>query len=278
MQEGGYRITRNLIEERPEAPLVSIITVTFHAEKHLAQSLDSSLCQTYLPIELIVVDGGSTDRTLDIIRQRENKIAYWRSEPDQGIYDAMNKGLEWARGQFVIFKNADDWFLPDAIKKFVSCLEQTGGDVYCGHSLSVIQEEPLVTAPFYTNISRIGLVPGIDHRSCFIRRELHMKAPFQLQYRLAADLDVFWQLKQLGARFIQMDHFVSYKRFGGASDGNHILKECFQINRRRAGLWFALKAWVQFQSKFFMWKWGNAALKFFLGKEGYNRFKSRKLK
>lgn len=278
MQEGGYRLIQKLTEGNSEVPLVSIITVTFNAERHLAQSLDSSLAQTFSRIELIVVDGGSSDNTLDIIRQRESKIAYWRSEPDHGIYDAMNKGLQWAKGHFVIFKNADDWFLPDAIEKFAFCLNQTHGDVFCGHSLSVVQEEPLVTAPFYTNISRIGLVPGIDHRSCFIRREVHLKSPFQLQYRLAADLDAFWRLKHMGARFIQMDHFVSYKRFGGASDGNHILKECFLVNRRQAGLWFALKAWVQFQIKFFIWKWGNALLKFFLGKERYNRFKSRKLK
>lgn len=277
MLKGG-RWTKDIFKTGSEEfPLVSIITVTFNAEKHLEQALDSILSQTYSNIELIVIDGGSTDQTLQIIRAREDKVDFWQSEPDGGIYDAMNKGLRLARGEWVAFKNADDWFFPDAVEKFVFFQNENPGDVFCGHSQSVIQENPLVAAPFFTDIHSIGRIPGIDHRSCFIRRQAHLQFPFQTKFRLAADLDVFWNLKSNGCRFVQLPFFVSYKRFGGASDGNKILNECFSINRHHKGIWFACKIWVSFQVKFMVWKLGNAILKLVLGKEGFNRFKSRRL-
>lgn len=279
LMTNGGNWTRNVFKENSKDwPLVSIVTVTFNAATHLAQALDSILDQSYPNIELIIIDGGSSDGTISIIQERESKIDFWISEPDKGIYDAMNKGLALARGKWIAFKNADDWFLPDAILNFVSFSKLSDADVYCGNSLSVIQENPLVTSPFMTDANRIGRIPGIDHRSIFIRTEHHKKVPFDTKYRLAADLDTFWRLKKAGSLFINLDAYISYKRFGGASDGNMILSECFEINRRHAGFFFASKSWVIFQSKFFTWKLGNRFLKFFLGKERFNQFKSRKLK
>ncbi|HRH35188.1 MAG TPA: glycosyltransferase family 2 protein [Catalimonadaceae bacterium] len=278
MLKGGKWTRSEFREDTDENPLVSVITVTFNAQLHLAQALDSILNQTYSNVELILIDGGSTDQTLNIIKERDHLIDFWQSEPDAGIYDAMNKGLKLARGRWIAFKNADDWFLPDAIQKFVDCSKNQPGDVYCGHSLSIIQEEPLVTAPFFTNANRIGQIPGIDHRSCFVRTAMHKLIPFDTTYRLAADLDVFWRLKKAGGAFIQMNEFMSYKRFGGASDGNIILSECFRINRKNQGATFAIKTWLSFQAKYYFWKSGNYFLKLLLGDQGYNRFKSRKLR
>lgn len=277
MLKGGKWTRSEFRFDTKAFPLVSVVTVTFNAQKHLEQSLDSILNQTYPNVELIVIDGGSIDGTIEILKQRDQKIDFWQSEPDAGIYDAMNKGISLARGRWIAFKNADDWYLEDAIQSFIDFCKKHEGDFFCGYSLSVIQELPLVTSPFYTNARRIGQMPGIDHRSCFIRTAMHREVPFDLKYRLAADLDSFWRLKAAGARFVQMDHFVSYKRFGGASDGNAILSECFKINLKNAGIYFAVKNWLIFQLKFYFWKGGNFILRIFLGKARYNRFKSRKL-
>lgn len=278
MLKGGKWTRSEFRLDTDDIPLVTVVTVTFNAQRHLAQSLDSTLNQTYPNVELIVIDGGSNDGTIEILRQRDLQIDFWQSEPDLGIYDAMNKGISLARGRWIAFKNADDWFLEDAIHSFIDFCKRIEGDFFCGNSLSVIQELPLITSPFYTNASRIGQMPGIDHRSCFIRTAMHKEVLFDLKYKLAADLDSFWRLKAAGARFVQMNHFVSYKRFGGASDGNAILSECFKINLRNAGTYFAVKNWLLFQLKFYFWKSSNFVLKLFLGKALYNRFKSRKLR
>lgn len=93
-------------------PLISIILVTYNAGQYLQRCLDSIFDQEYAPIEIIVMDGGSTDRTTDILRRNDAKIAFWKSETDHGIYDAMNKALDYVRGQWVYFIGADDVLTP----------------------------------------------------------------------------------------------------------------------------------------------------------------------
>ena len=93
-----------------ESPLVSIITVVYNGEKYLEQTIQSVINQTYKNIEYIIIDGGSTDGTLDIVKQYEGHIAYWVSEPDKGLYDAMNKGIGLAKGELIGMINSDDWY------------------------------------------------------------------------------------------------------------------------------------------------------------------------
>jgi glycosyltransferase involved in cell wall biosynthesis len=277
MVQGGQKILGKIPDWEAGRPVFSIITVTFNAEKHLAQALDSILTQNYPNVELIVVDGGSTDQTLSIIRERETKISYWISEPDKGIYDAMNKGIALATGDFIGFKNADDWYEAGAFLKLEEAIQRVDSEVYYGNSLSVIQENPLKVAPFYTSHQSLGSTPGIDHRCSFVKTGWHKRIPFDLKYKLAADLDVFFRLKKEGARFHHISNFLAYKRFGGASDGTQILKETLEINTRYQG--FAKAIWINFLVHLRYWKWkgSNGVLLFFLGKEGYNRFKARKL-
>ena len=90
--------------------LISIVTVSYNAVLTIEQTILSVINQTYPNVEYIIIDGGSTDGTVDIIKKYANKIAYWVSEPDKGIYDAMNKGGLKATGDFIQFLNAGDWF------------------------------------------------------------------------------------------------------------------------------------------------------------------------
>src|SRR5574342_808175 len=113
--EGGLRAKGFLRKSSAENPLVSVITVVYNGARHLEQTLLSVINQGYGNIEYIVVDGGSVDGTLDIIGKYEDRIDYWVSEPDDGTYDAMNKGIELAHGELIGLLNSDDYYEPDAI-------------------------------------------------------------------------------------------------------------------------------------------------------------------
>lgn len=108
--EGGLRTKGIFKSGAARAPLITVITVVFNGEAHLEEAISSVLGQTYANLELIVIDGGSTDRSLEIIQKYETKIDYWVSEPDQGISDAFNKGVRLARGNYLNFQGDGDGF------------------------------------------------------------------------------------------------------------------------------------------------------------------------
>lgn len=101
-------------------PLISVVTVAYNAVATIEQTILSVINQTYPNIEYIIIDGGSTDGTVDIIKKYKDKIAYWVSEPDKGIYDAMNKGIKVATGEWINFMNAGDFFYNDDVVKNIS--------------------------------------------------------------------------------------------------------------------------------------------------------------
>lgn len=99
---------------------VTVITATYNAEKHLNKCMLSIFNQSYRDIEYIIIDGGSTDNTVKLIESHQQKLAYWISEPDDGIYDAWNKGIKKANGDWIVFVGADDELTPDAIQLYVN--------------------------------------------------------------------------------------------------------------------------------------------------------------
>jgi glycosyltransferase involved in cell wall biosynthesis len=104
MQSGGLRANGITKRSQENMPLIAVITVVRNGEKTLEQTILSAINQTYTNVEYIVVDGASTDGTLDIIRKYDDRIGYWVSEPDEGIYDAMNKGIDLATGEWINFR------------------------------------------------------------------------------------------------------------------------------------------------------------------------------
>ena len=113
---GGLRKKGILKKDRKDLPLVSIITVVLNNKKFLQQSINSVLNQSYKNYELIIIDGKSTDGTLDILKKNDSKIDYWISEKDKGIYHAMNKGIKLSRGSLISILNSDDVFYKNALK------------------------------------------------------------------------------------------------------------------------------------------------------------------
>lgn len=203
-----------------QPPKISVITVTFNAARTLQATLDSVVKQDYHRLEHIVIDGGSTDGTLDIIRSNAARLASWASEPDGGIYDAMNKGVAKATGDWVIFLNADD-ALYDAraiSSVFAEAGERTGRQVIYGHSVMQLERgrarlrrsKPLRTIRFKMPFT---------HQGVFVSAALLRHRPFDTRYRLAADYDFFRDVyaRHGSAAFLDSGVCINYFRVGGAS-------------------------------------------------------------
>ena len=123
-QFGGKDINRDKKINKKNYPLISIITVVYNNSAHIQKTLNSIYNQKYKNFEIIVVDGGSTDNTLNIIKQNNNKIDFWISEKDKGIYDAFNKGMTFCRGDYLGFVNSDDILKTNALKILVKYIRK----------------------------------------------------------------------------------------------------------------------------------------------------------
>jgi glycosyltransferase involved in cell wall biosynthesis len=164
-------------------PMISIITVVYNAVFTLEQTILSIINQTYRDIEYIIVDGGSTDGTINIIKKYEDKLAYWVSEPDKGIYDAMNKGLENVHGNFVYFLNSGDVLYKNDILDKIAIQMTDFKVVYYGNVyLSNIQK--LYWGKFSAYKLAIG---NICHQSIFYPQSIYKTHRYNLKYRVFAD-------------------------------------------------------------------------------------------
>lgn len=167
---------------------LSIITVNYNDKVGLKKTIESVLCQAYTDYEYIIIDGGSTDGSYDIIKQYEEQISYWVSERDKGIYNAMNKAIDVAQGEYCIFMNAGDTFcspmtLADVF--VIDCSE----DIICGNTVTV---EKRKFAPEEITF-RFMFSNAICHQSAFIKTSLMAKYKYDEKYRIVSDRKFFLQ-------------------------------------------------------------------------------------
>lgn len=205
---------------------VSIITVCLNSEKTIEKAILSVIGQTYRNIEYIVVDGGSTDRTLEIVRAYEDRIAYWISEPDRGLYDAMNKGIRRASGHIVGILNSDDWYEPDAVKQAVKRFAETGADIVHGDLLVEFgrQGEGYRVAPG-ARADDLFFHMIYNHPTVFVKADLYAKyGLFDLRYRIAADYELLLRLYVNGAKFAYLPRAVAHFGMGGLSGDRRLWK------------------------------------------------------
>jgi len=273
--EGGYYVNGKEILRDNNKLLISIITVTFNAEKHLRQTIESVLNQAYPNIEYIVIDGGSTDDTLNIFREYDSHIAYWVSEPDKGIYDAMNKGILLAKGDLVGMKNADDWYLPHALEQVADTFKKSKATVVYGNSLHVVQEHPLLANLFVVDHEWIGKGPGLDHRSMFVKTDWHKENLFNTRYKLAADYEVMLRLKDNHQPMAHTQTSLSYKRAGGASYAWKLIWELAIIDWASGRNWLAFQRLTKDTAQYVGLKYGNQLLRLLLGENGFVKWKTR---
>jgi len=182
-------------------PTVSVVTITKNARATLARAIDSVRRQTFSDLEHIVVDGASCDGTQELLATALRSADYWISEPDQGISDALNKGVALARGAYLQFLHADDWLSPDQIERAVEVLERSGSDFAYGDLTFYEADRPVF---FYAGDPLYGRaiarrMPALNHPTVLARMECFRRIGlFNLQYRCAMDYDWFLRLHLAG--------------------------------------------------------------------------------
>lgn len=176
--------------------LISIITVSYNAASTIEQTILSVINQTYPNIEYIIIDGGSTDGTVDIIKKYSDKIAYWISESDKGIYDAMNKGIIKATGEWINFMNAGDTFYKiDVLDKVFSLTELWDKNVvYGGVNMDYGSYSKVI---YPKKVTKYNPMP-FNHQCVFVRASLLKEYMFDTTYRYAADYNFFCKILERG--------------------------------------------------------------------------------
>lgn len=225
---------------QPSPATISIITVTYNAAALLTYTIESVLEQHYKEIEYIIIDGASKDGTTDLIKKYEGLIAHWVSEPDTGIYDAMNKGLRLATGEYVIFMNAGDTFYDEQTLHHVFTTAENA-DIYYGQTRLIDMNqkdagERWLLAPKVLNWKSFKQGMLVSHQAIIVRRSI---APlYDLQYRLSADVD--WVIKCLknANKIHNTNSYICKYLVGGASKQSEMeaLKERFAIMKKHYGL------------------------------------------
>ena len=241
----------------PERPLVSIITAVRNSEAFLEKTIISVVSQRYDNLEYIIIDGASTDRSVEIISKYQNAIDYWVSEPDHGIYEAWNKGLMVAKGDWIGFLGAGDAYHKDAIENYINGILKTGEKnlEYISSKNELMSGKDKVIRTIgskwqwkrfrkYMNVAHVG---SLHHKSLFQKYGY-----FDQSYKICGDYEFLLRPREnLIAGYI--DKAMAIMRTGGTSDnGNQALKEAMRaktITGKRMKSVCAIEmgiAWVKF--------------------------------
>lgn len=241
-------------------PLISIITVTYNDCSGLEKTLQSVQNQTYRNIEHIIIDGGSIDATFDIIKKYENGIHYWVSEKDEGIYDAMNKGIDIANGDFVIFMNAGDGFYePGTVEKVLSQINDMD-KAYFGRAKVYSDYTSWVYPNLSINEGNIAewlRKESPNHQAIFFPNKFYKNEKYNLKYKIFGDAEYKYRVKEFsGFEFIDLT--VCKFSFGGISssfdsykDIKIMMNETWSIGRKYKGFLYTFKRIFIYNIKYF---------------------------
>jgi glycosyltransferase involved in cell wall biosynthesis len=229
-----------VLDIRHDKTLITIITVVYNGVKYLEETIKSVLNLPYDNIDYIVIDGGSIDGTVDIIKKYESRISYWVSEMDNGIYDAMNKGWIAANeGSFILFLGAGDKILslPTEINNYKN------NDVIYGRV-------KLDNNKVFTSKAGIGLKirNTLHHQALLINKSLHPEKPFDLKFKIFADFDFNQRLSKMGVNFIYSDAFWGYALSAGVSS-KYCLAESLKVVMKNFGLVWSFLALLYFLAR-----------------------------
>lgn len=220
-------------------PIFSIITVVYNNVRDIEHTLKSVVSQTYKHVEYIVIDGLSTDGTLDVIEKYRPQLSVILSEKDNGIYDAMNKGLALATGDYVLFLNSgDELYSKETLANLAEVSE--GADIIYGETFLINEQREIIgerrhKVPAYFNWKSFRYGMNICHQAIYIKRTI--AEPYDLQYKLCADID--WVIKAAKKSSITVNAHQHVARYlvGGMSKQRHreSLKERYDIFQKYYG-------------------------------------------
>jgi glycosyltransferase involved in cell wall biosynthesis len=223
---GGYRLNGIPTESTTELPLVTVVTAVFNGQPHVAGCLESVIAQDYPNIEHIILDGGSRDGTVDVLRQYNDRITFWKSEPDKGVYDAWNKALDEARGAWICFLGIDDEFLPGAVSAYMALAARNPEAEYLCSMVKWVHpsgHERIVGEPWtWREFSRsmCTLHVGSMHKNSLFEKY----GRFDLSYRISGDYEFLLRPRtELRSAFLPI--VTVFMRAGGISDSVKALYE-----------------------------------------------------
>lgn len=220
--QGGLRTQGHFKASRPNQPLITVVTVVFNGAKVLEETIQSVINQTYSNVEYLVIDGGSTDGTLDIIRKYEHVIDYWVSEKDFGIYDAMNKGIKIAVGAWINFMNAGDSFLNTTVIQNVFDGQQYENIqiIYGNHK--VREKNDRIRQAQIGKVENLWQGSQFCHQATFVAVAFHKSFPFDLRTKIVADFEFFYRAWKSKANFLNCRGTICMFEAGGVSDVKRI--------------------------------------------------------
>ncbi len=234
---------------------ISLITVSYNCDQTIGDTFNSVRLQDCDNLEYIVIDGGSTDRTVEIIKENEDIITFWSSSPDKGIYDAMNKGLQCATGDYVGFLHSDDVFYSEStLKNIFNAVIESRPDVFYGDLEYVSSEstDKIIRSwqsrSFHPKLLKQGWMP--PHPTLYIRKDvLDETGYFDTTYKIAADYDYILRVfSRRGLTAHYLPEVIVKMRVGGASNKSipNIIKKSKEDIRalrknRVGGVWTLLR-------------------------------------
>jgi glycosyltransferase involved in cell wall biosynthesis len=243
IEEGGRRTRGIAKRSEPDRPLITVIMPTFNIADTLDRAIQSVLEQSYDNVELVILDGGSTDGTVDILRKHEDSIDYWRSQPDDGIYDAMNQGVDLARGSWLFFMGGDD-VLVNNLRRVVPKL-RSNKCIYYGDAYW-----PTRNRVYDGKFTWVKLTDrNICHQAIFYPAHVFDSYRYDIAYGVTADYDLNIKAWADGRfKFCYIGELVSiFNDAGGRSfvvtpeaflrDKDKLIEAAFGDRMRRRGLW-----------------------------------------
>ncbi len=196
-----------------EWPRISVVTPSYNQGAFIEQTIQSVLSQGYPNLEYIIVDGGSTDSSVDVIRRYEKHLAYWVAEKDNGAADAIAKGFAKATGKIFAYLNSDDLYLPGTLQRMANTLSNPAIDVVYGNMYWMDADGKIIGERRQTRFTRMGyLFGGADlmQPATFWKRETYLQCGgIDPSYRFAFDTDLFHRFALQGARFEHIHEFVA---------------------------------------------------------------------
>lgn len=222
--EGGLRNKGYFKKSHENKPLISVITVVFNGEKFLEDTIQSVINQSYDNVEYIIIDGASTDGTVDIIKKYEDQIDYWISEKDNGIYDAMNKGLSLCHGDIIGLVNADDYLYLDSLEKVADVFKDET-TMFTYGQVDLIGEDGNIfgkAISIGTESLKYKLFKHMPflHPTMFVKAAVYQKLGlYNLDYKLSADYDFTLRLVENNVLGKRLNFSTGVFRVGGASGG-----------------------------------------------------------
>lgn len=220
---------------------VSIITISFNSAETLQDTIHSVAMQSYSDIEYIIIDGGSTDETLDIINKNYRTISYWVSEPDKGIYDAMNKGIRMATGDIIAILNSDDFYVhTDVISQVVEHFQRSGADSVYGDIQYIDRYEPnrvvrnWVSGYYQRHKFLLGWMP--PHPAFFVKRTIYETCGnFDTRLKTSADYELMLRFlfkHKISTQYLP--ELIVHMRAGGVSNQSWKKRILANLEDRRA--------------------------------------------